>query len=124
MDTKALELIPPKVRQRVYLGLTLVALGFTAAAAVYGVSPYEIPWWIGGGLAGVGVLAAPFGVLAAVNVPPASGSTAPTRTAVPEGEPITYTVDGALDHGPGAEPPADTSGLTSVDEGYTGPRGR
>lgn len=60
--------IPANIRRNIYLGLAVVSLLFTSAGAVWALSPYVTPWWIAGGLAGVGILAAPFGVLAAVNV--------------------------------------------------------
>lgn len=69
-DNTALTLLPAKVRQNVYVCLTLVSLLLTAGGALFALSPYEAPWWIGGALAGVGVLAAPFGILAANNVKP------------------------------------------------------
>lgn len=66
---EAFNQIPANVRRNIYLALAGISLLFTAAGAVWALSPYATPWWIAGGLAGLGILAAPFGVLAAVNVP-------------------------------------------------------
>ena len=70
MNNDALTLIPARIRQVVYLGLTVVSLLLTAAGAVYAAGPYPAPWWIAGALTAVGIIAAPFGVLAAANVKP------------------------------------------------------
>ena len=70
MNNDALTLIPARVRQAIYVGLTVVSLLLTAAGAVFAAGPYPAPWWIAGALTAVGILAAPFGVLAAANVQP------------------------------------------------------
>ena len=68
MNNDALTLIPARVRQAIYVGLTLVSLLLTAAGAVFAAGPYPAPWWIAGALSAMGIVAAPFGVLAAANV--------------------------------------------------------
>lgn len=71
MDTtQALTLLPAKVRQRAYITLGIVALLLTAAGAFFLASPFEVPWQITAALAGVGVLAGPFAILAGNNVSP------------------------------------------------------
>lgn len=71
MDTtQALTLLPAKVRQRAYVALGIVALLLTAAGAFFLASPYVVPWQITAALAGVGVLAGPFAILAGNNVTP------------------------------------------------------
>lgn len=77
--------VPAKVRKAIYLALAVVSLLFTATGAVYALSPWPTPWWIAGGLAGVGVLAAPFGVLALVNVSKGAPETVATPPAAAVG---------------------------------------
>lgn len=98
MDTtKALILLPALIRQRVYIGLAVVALLLTAAGAFFLASPWPVPWVIPAGLAGVGVLAGPFAVLASNNVTPdPAGAVVDGETAGPiqddaEGRMITFT---------------------------------
>lgn len=69
MDTtKALQLLPARWRLRIYLTLGSVALLLTALGAFFLASPWPVPWWIAAALAGVGVLAGPFAILAGNNV--------------------------------------------------------
>lgn len=71
MDTtQALALLPAKVRRRVYITLGCVSSLLSALAAFYLASPYSVPFWVGAGLAGVGVAAGPFAILAGNNVTP------------------------------------------------------
>lgn len=62
------EWLSASTRRRIYVALGLASLVLTALLAAWGVSPYEVPWWIQSGLTGLGVLAGPFGVIAASNV--------------------------------------------------------
>lgn len=87
MNNDALTLIPARIRQVVYLGLTVVSLLLTAAGAVFAASPYTTPWWVAGALAAVGILAAPFGVLAAANVKPDTPAATPAEIADEEPDP-------------------------------------
>ena len=69
MDTtKALQLLPARWRLRIYLALGSAALLLTALGAFFLASPWPVPWWIAAALAGVGVLAGPFAILAGNNV--------------------------------------------------------
>lgn len=71
MDTaQALALLPAVVRKRIYIGLGCVASLLSAVVAFFLASPLTVPWWIPAGLAGIGSLAGPFGILAGGNVTP------------------------------------------------------
>ena len=72
MNNDALTLIPARVRQVVYVVLSLVSLGLTGLGLFLHASPWGEPWWVGSALQALGVVAAPFGVLAAANVQPDS----------------------------------------------------
>lgn len=74
MDTThALALLPAAVRRRVYIALGCVSSLLSGLGAFFLASPFSVPWWVGAGLAGVGVLAGPFAILAGGNVAPDPG---------------------------------------------------
>ncbi len=69
MDTtQALAMLPAKVRRRVYITLGCVSSALSGLGAFFLASPYPVPFWVGAGLAGIGVLAGPFAILAGGNV--------------------------------------------------------
>ncbi|GAA3617214.1 hypothetical protein [Microlunatus ginsengisoli] len=64
-----LTLLPAYWRRVIYIVYGLLALVGTAVSAYYGALPQlDIPYWVTGGLAVLGALAAPISVLAATNV--------------------------------------------------------
>lgn len=66
-----LTLLPAKVRQGIYVGYGILSLTGVGVTAYYGAVPaLTIPDFVTGGLAVLGALAAPIGVLAATNTTP------------------------------------------------------
>lgn len=102
MDTtQAVKLLPAKFRLRAYIALGVAALLLTAASAFFLASPWPVPWVIPAGLAGVGVLAGPFAILAGNNITPdprraqvdevvLADADAPHEPDDPEGRRITF----------------------------------
>jgi TRAP-type C4-dicarboxylate transport system permease small subunit len=67
--SNVLSLLPPRVRRAIYVVYGLLSLTGTALTAWFGAVPgVTTPYWLMGGLAVLGALAAPISVLAAVNV--------------------------------------------------------
>lgn len=66
--TIAKDLIPPTVRRWMYAILSLVGVAMTAVVAAYAAVGTTVPSWATVTLAVLGVLAGPFGFLAANNV--------------------------------------------------------
>lgn len=88
MNNNALTLIPARVRQIIYVSLSLVYLVITAVAAFFIASPYAAPWYVAAAGAGVVVLTAPFGfLLAATNVTPDTTTQAYVVHGDPDAEP-------------------------------------
>lgn len=76
-NENVLTLLPVKVRRTIYVVYGILALIGSSATAAYAALPqYEVPAALTAGLAVLGVLAAPIGVLAASN----TGSTNSTAT--------------------------------------------
>ena len=72
METKnVLTLLPPRARQAIYVVYGLAGLAGLATVAFYGALPgASVPAWLSAGLAALGALSAPIGVLAASNTAP------------------------------------------------------
>ena len=71
MNTNPLTLLPAKARQVIYTVYGMLALAGTGATAYFAALPHlTMPDQLIGALAVLGALAAPIGVLAAVNVQP------------------------------------------------------
>lgn len=63
--------LPPRWRRRIYSTYGLLSLVGVGISAFYGAVPsLTVPDWVTGGLAVLGALAAPIGVLAASNISP------------------------------------------------------
>lgn len=71
------ELVPTKVRKWAYAILALVSIALSAITAGFVASSYGVPEWLTVALAVLGVLAGPFGFLAANNVDPSIGTALP-----------------------------------------------
>ena len=66
-----LTLLPPRARQAIYITYGALSLTGVGVTAYYGAIPaLVVPDWVTGGLAVLGALAAPIGVLAATNTTP------------------------------------------------------
>lgn len=65
---EVLTFLPDKVRLGAYIVLGILSLVGSAGLAFWAVSPYPVPWWWTAGLAGLGVLLAPFAAVAGSNV--------------------------------------------------------
>jgi len=88
MNNDALTLIPARIRQIIYVVLSILYLVIAAGTAFYTASPYPAPWWLAAAGAGVVVLTAPFGLLlAATNVQPDNVRESYVVQPDPDGEP-------------------------------------
>ena len=65
---EVLTLLPPRGRLVLYVIYGCLGLAGVAAVAFYSMSPYEAPWWIGAGLAGLGARSPAFSAIAGSNV--------------------------------------------------------
>lgn len=80
--TIAREMIPANVRKWLYVVISLTGVVLTAVMAGFAAAAIAIPVWVTVGLTVLGVLAGPFGFLAANNVtlplPPLEGDVVDT----------------------------------------------
>lgn len=77
MSENPLTLLPAKARQAIYITYGVLALVGVGITAYYGAVPSLVtPDYVTGGLAVLGALAAPIGVLAASNTTPSAGDRA------------------------------------------------